>query len=54
MDEEKKQEVQQWLIKSEHDLQAAQLLFDSQASLLDVVVYHCQQAVEKALKGYLT
>ena len=54
MDEEKKQEVQQWLTKSEHDLQAAQLLFDSQASLLDVVVYHCQQAVEKALKGYLT
>ena len=54
MDEEKKREVQQWLIKSEHDLQAAQLLFDTQASLLDVVVYHCQQSVEKALKGYLS
>jgi hypothetical protein len=34
MDEEKKQEVQQWLIKSQHDLQAAQLLFKCRKSLL--------------------
>jgi len=52
--DEKNQEIQQWLIKSQHDLQAAKLLFNSQASLLDIVVYHCQQSVEKALKGYLT
>jgi len=54
MDEEKQQEVQEWLTKSQHDLEAARLLFASQASLLDIVVYHCQQSVEKALKGYLT
>lgn len=54
MDEEKYQEVQQWLIKSQHDLEAARLLFSSQSSLLDVAAYHCQQSVEKALKGYLT
>jgi len=30
------------------------LLFSSQSALLDVAVYHCQQLVEKALKGYLT
>ena len=54
MDEEKYQEVQQWLIKSQHDLEAARLLFSSQSSLLDVAAYHCQQSVEKSLKGYLT
>jgi HEPN domain-containing protein len=48
--------VQSWTrlsIKSQRDLGAAWLLFESEASFLDVVVYHCQQAAEKALKAYL-
>jgi HEPN domain-containing protein len=42
-----------WLTKAEHDLLAAE-----RAALTppipDVVAFHCQQAVEKALKGFLT
>lgn len=53
MDSAKLDEIRQWLIKSQRDLGAARLLFDSEASFLDVVVYHCQQAAEKALKAYL-
>jgi HEPN domain-containing protein len=54
MDEAKRDEIQQWLLKSKRNLTAARLLFESEASLLDVVVYHCQQSAEKALKAYLT
>lgn len=54
MDREHCNEIQQWLLKSRRDLEAARLLFKSQISLLDVVVYHCQQSAEKALKAYLT
>lgn len=54
MKREKRYEIQQWLLKSQRDLLAARLLVESEQSLLDVVVYHCQQCVKKALKGYLT
>jgi len=54
MDEFQRQEVHLWMIKSQRDLEAAHVLFESQASLLDIVVYHCQQSAEKALKAYLT
>jgi len=53
MDEAKYEEVRQWLIKSQRDLGAAQLLLASEAAYLDVSVYHCQQAAEKAIKAYL-
>ncbi len=45
--------VSAWLSKAGHDLSAARLLGDNQAGLLDVAVYHCQQAAEKALKAFL-
>lgn len=44
--------TRQWLEKAAHDLTAARLSQD--ASLADVVTFHCQQAAEKALKAYLT
>jgi HEPN domain-containing protein len=47
-------EVQQWLAKSERDLRAARALIKNPEPLFDIVVYHCQQSAEKALKGYLT
>ncbi|MBE9168161.1 HEPN domain-containing protein [Pleurocapsales cyanobacterium LEGE 06147] len=53
MDSAQQEEVQQWLIKSQRDLKVAQVLLDHEESLLDAVVYHCQQAAEKALKAYL-
>jgi HEPN domain-containing protein len=53
MDNAKYEEVRQWLLKSRRDLKVAIILFENEESLLDAVVYHCQQAAEKALKAYL-
>ncbi|MEW6405698.1 MAG: HEPN domain-containing protein [Chloroflexota bacterium] len=46
--------VQSWLTKAQHDLASACVLAASDPPLLDTAVYHCQQAAEKAVKGYLT
>jgi HEPN domain-containing protein len=54
MDKGKRDEINQWIIKAQHDLGAARLLIQSNEPYLDIVVYHCQQAGEKALKAYLT
>ncbi|UXE62685.1 MAG: HEPN domain-containing protein [Woronichinia naegeliana WA131] len=51
MDDAHYHEIQQWLLKSQRDLEAAKVLFEH--GLFDVVVYHCQQSAEKALKAYL-
>ncbi len=50
----KEELVSAWLTKAEHDLASAKLLIANAPPILDVAVYHCQQAAEKALKGYLT
>lgn len=44
--------VQEWLIRARHDPLAAELL-NQNPQLRDTASYHCQQAAEKALKGYL-
>jgi HEPN domain-containing protein len=54
MDKAKPNEVCQWLIKSKRDLGAARLLIESEETYFDISVYHAQQAVEKAIKAYLT
>ena len=41
--------VQNWLIKAQHDLAAARKLSVGPDPYLDVAVYHCQQAAEKAV-----
>ncbi len=46
-------DTQAWLIKAQRDLLAAEQLLIQPNPLLDSVVYHCQQAGEKALKGFL-
>lgn len=51
MDDAHYHEIQQWLLKSQRDLEAAKVLFEH--GLFDIVVYHCQQSAEKALKAYL-
>jgi HEPN domain-containing protein len=43
-----------WLTRSARDLIAAQQLTNSADPLYDAAVFHAQQAVEKALKGFLT
>lgn len=54
MNEEKRAEVQNWLIKSQHDLGSAGRLMEGDNPYLDTAVYHCQQAAEKSLKAFLT
>ncbi|MCX7050132.1 MAG: HEPN domain-containing protein [Candidatus Sumerlaeota bacterium] len=53
MDEAKKELVQSWLTKAAHDLAAAKSLAADEEPLLDVAIYHCQQAAEKSVKGLL-
>lgn len=45
--------VRNWLTKAQHDLAAAQKLATGSSDFLDVAIYHCQQAAEKAVKGFL-
>ena len=54
MDEAKRNEIRQWLIKSQHDLGSAHRLMEGEEPYLDTAVYHCQQTAEKAIKAYLT
>ena len=53
MDEAKRQLVQSWLIKAQHDLAAARKLSAEPDPYLDTAIYHCKQAAEKAMKGFL-
>lgn len=48
-----KTEVREWLRLANSDLQAARVLLGSDPPLLETGCFHCQQTVEKALKGYL-
>lgn len=53
MTDAKAQLVRSWLTKAQHDLTSAHVLAASAPPLLDTAIYHCQQAAEKAVKGYL-
>jgi HEPN domain-containing protein len=53
MDEARRRLVQGWLIKAQHDLATARKLAQDPSPLLDTAIYHCQQAAEKAVKGFL-
>jgi HEPN domain-containing protein len=41
-----------WLEKAKDDLKAAELLLTSEETS-EMAAFHCQQCIEKALKGYL-
>jgi len=53
MDEAKKLLVQNWLTRAQRDLATARKLAVGHDPFLDTAIYHCQQAAEKAIKGYL-
>ena len=53
MDDAKRQLVQNWLVKALHDLATARKAAAEPDPYFDTAVYHCQQAAEKAIKGYL-
>ena len=43
-----------WFVKARADLGAARKLAIGPEAYLDAAIYHCQQAAEKAIKGFLT
>ncbi len=45
--------VKSWLTKANHDLGSARQLSHGPDPYFDTAIYHCQQAAEKALKGFL-
>lgn len=53
MDEARHELVTGWLVKARHDLDSAKKLGEGDEPIFDTAIYHCQQAAEKALKGYL-
>ncbi len=53
-DEARIGETKPWLEKAAGDLRAAEHEFKANPPLLDDIVFHCQQAIEKLLKGFLT
>lgn len=53
MSDAKHELVRLWLLKAQRDLAAAQKIAGREDAYLDVAIYLCQQAAEKALKGFL-
>ena len=47
-------ETKAWFTKANADLRAATYEFSAEPPLLEDIVFHCQQAAEKSLKGFLT
>ena len=54
MDEATSELTRTWLIKARADLGSARKLANGPDAYLDAAIYHCQQAAEKAVKGFLT
>jgi HEPN domain-containing protein len=46
-------DTRDWLVKAQHDLQAAFTLLEGDQPLPDVAAFHAQQAAEKSLKAFL-
>ena len=45
--------VRKWLTKARRDLLSAKRLARGKEPYLDTAIYHCQQTVEKSVKGWL-
>ena len=54
MDEALAHLTREWLTKALHDLQTARITAEARDGPLDTAIYHCQQAAEKTVKGWLT
>lgn len=46
-------EVRRWIEKADRDHKTAIIAFQASPPITDTSAFHCQQAVEKLLKGYL-
>lgn len=47
-------ETRSWLLKAHTDIRLAEIVQREDASLYGDALFHCQQAAEKSLKGFLT
>jgi HEPN domain-containing protein len=45
--------IRLWIEKADHDLGTAELIYRHIPKYRETIAFHCQQAVEKYLKGYL-
>lgn len=48
------EKAKEWFRKGDNDLKAAEIIIKEAHPPTDTVCFHCQQSVEKYLKGYLT
>ena len=51
---ERREIVQRWITKAEHDYHTACTMLQVEEVPTDVVCFHCQQCAEKYLKAFLT
>jgi len=54
MEPEKAQEARAWFQKAVNDLRGADIDLAASPPLIEDALFHCQQAAEKAMKGFLT
>jgi len=54
MNDRIRQAVDQWKAKAESDWKTVEILLESEQCPAETVCFHCQQFVEKLLKGFLT
>ncbi len=54
MQDEKRHEVTAWMKKAQDDLRTARVAVEADPPLIESALFHCQQAVEKAMKTFLT
>ena len=47
-------EAKAWFKKAANDLRGAEIDLAADPPLIEDALFHCQQAVEKAMKGFLT
>ena len=50
----KRELLNEWFKYGDRDLHSAEIIFSQAPEYFDMIGFHCQQAVEKYLKGYLT
>ena len=53
MDESKAELIRDWMSRADRDLRSARVLSALADPLLDIAIYHCQQAAEKSVKAWL-
>ena len=45
--------TEEWILKADHDLGSAKIIFLNIHDYFDTIAFHCQQAVEKYIKAML-